>query len=266
MGTNNIRAADVDRSFEDFFLRLLDYFGVYVEELDYRTYLFRPDLLLTDEFPSLPSDGLWVTFDRARALNREDIDFITWDHPFVLSVMELFLDGEHGNASFALWETPREDGLFLEVVVVVECVASPALHVDRFLPPKPIRIVVDHTMSDATNNPKLAAAQLKNSDLLLFLDQERMTDPLLPQMLDKALDVATEEMHKIVNNATRMMTIQLNQEIERLEDLYQINNHVTLDEITQAKKHKSDLRTAIETARLRISGLRLIQQRLREEE
>lgn len=256
-----IQAEDADRSFEQFFLRLLDYFGVYVEEFNYRTYLFRPDYLLTDQFPSMPSGGMRVTFDRARALSREDLDFITPDHPFVLSVMELFLEGEHGNATFGVWETPEEEMLFLEVLAVAEPVAPRGLHVARFLPPKPIRVVVDHTLKDRTNDPLLAAAQLANDDILPWLEREGVTSTLLPAMLDAALEQATVEMEKIVEYAVGTMARQLRGEIERLEDLHRINNHVKLEEVAAAREQESALRGAIGTARLRIGGLRLILRR-----
>ncbi|MDB5034114.1 MAG: SNF2-related protein [Chlorobi bacterium] len=256
-----IRAADADRSFERFFLRLLEYFGVYVEELDYRTYLFRPDYLLTDEFPSLPDDGMWVTFDRTRALNREDVNFMTGDHPFILNVMELLLKGEHGNASFGVWETAGDEMLLLEALLVVECIAPPGLHVDRFLNPRPVRVVVDQYLNDRTNDPLPGAAHLRNGDIHALLHEEGVTGDLLPAMLDAALDLATWKTEAIVGSAMNAMTAQLQREIERLEDLNQINSHVTLEEIAAAREQESALRAAIGTARPRIGGLRLILRR-----
>jgi ATP-dependent helicase HepA len=256
-----IRAADADRSFEQFFLRLLDYFGVYVEELDYRTYLFRLDYLLTDEFPSLPEDGMWATFSRARALSREDITFMTTDHPFVLSVMELFLKGEHGNASFGVWEAPGDEMLLLEALLVVECVAPAGLHIDRFLHPRPVRVVVDQRLNDRSNDPQLAAARLRNGDIHALLDVDGVTNELLPAMLDAALGLAARRTETIVASAADAMTARMRREIERLEDLHQINNHVTLDEIAAARAQAAALGDAIAGARPRVDGLRLIWRR-----
>lgn len=253
-----IRAADTDRTFEQFFLRLLDHFGVTVEELSSRTYLLRPDYLLTDEFPSMPEDGLRATFDRARALSREDIEFMTRDHPFVRSVMELFLKGEHGNATFGAWETTGESMFLLEVLLVVECVAPTALHVDRFLVPTPMRVIVDHHLNDRTNDPVPATASIRNGDVHALLGAEHGANTLLPAMLDAALDLASLETEGIVTRAVDAMTAQLREEIERLEDLHQINSHVTLEEIDAARAQLPALRAAIGTARPRVEGLRLI--------
>jgi ATP-dependent helicase HepA len=43
--------------------------------------------MAVDSFPSLDADGMTVCFDRNQALSREDIQFITWEHPMSQGVM-----------------------------------------------------------------------------------------------------------------------------------------------------------------------------------
>lgn len=253
-----IRAADNSRDFEAFFIRLLDFFGVHVEELASRTYLFRPDHLLTDEFPELPDDGISATFDRTRSLSREEIEFMSWDHPFVRSVMDVMLGSERGNASFGIWKGRGDEGLFLELNAVVECVAPPSLHVDRFLSPTPIRVAVDSEREDATGDAELASAQLRDGDVARVLNRVAVKTALIPSMLDTALDIATREMETIVSRAQKTMGAQLQHEIERLEDLHQINSNVDVEEIESMRDHRSALHSAITSARLRVEALRLI--------
>jgi len=64
-----------------------------------------------------------VTFDRTRALSREDLVFMSWDHPLVRSTFDLLLGSESGNASFAVWRSAGTEAIFLEVIAVAECVA-----------------------------------------------------------------------------------------------------------------------------------------------
>jgi ATP-dependent helicase HepA len=106
---------------------------VHVEELGSRSYLLLPGHLITDAFPALPPEGLSVTFDRTRAASREDLGFMSWDHPIVRGALDLLLGGEFGNAAFGIWRGAGE-GLLLEIHAVVEAVAPAALHIDRFLP------------------------------------------------------------------------------------------------------------------------------------
>ena len=54
------------------------------------------------------------------------------------------------------------------------------------------------------------------------------------------------------------MESQLNNEIERLETLRTINDHVRPEEIAAAQKQRDDLRTAIGYAHVRLDSLRLI--------
>ncbi|MCB0712923.1 MAG: DEAD/DEAH box helicase family protein [Ignavibacteriae bacterium] len=262
----HIRSADADRSFEHFFLRLLDYFGVYVEELSNRTYLFRPDMLLTDEFPPFPSGGMRVTFDRTRGLSREDLEFMTADHPFVLSVIELFLKGEEGNTSFGVWEKSGEEKIYIEALVILESVAPPQLHVERFLPPKPMRIIVDHRLQLLSDEEQLSSVPLAGGDVRDLLDRSGITATLLPAMIDATLDFAEERSEAIIADSIVQMSQQLQREIERLEDLGQINNHITPDEIRQLRERELALREAIGTARLRVDSLKVILKSPREEE
>lgn len=253
-----IRKADSDRSFERFFLRLLEYFGMSIDESADRIYRFRPDYLVTDQFPPLPSGGMWATFDRTRALSREDLAFITQDHPFVLSVMELFLEGEHGNATFGIWEDADENCLLVEIIAVVECVAPASLHVNRFLPPTPIRAIADHRLEDRTEDIHLSRSQLSNAGIEQLLEQPGFASELFPSILDAALEHAGKSMESIVGEAISTMSTALRQERERLEDLQQINDNVTDAEIEENRAQEEALREAIASARLRISALRLV--------
>ena len=253
-----MRAADADAAFEEFTIRLLDHFGVAVEDLGSRTYLFRPGHLLTDAFPTLPPEGVSVTFDRARAITRDDIGFVSMDHPLIRSALDLLLGSEAGNAAFGMWSGRGSEGIFLEVHGVVECVAPAALHVDRFLPPTPVRIAVDHSGNDHSSDAELAAPQVEKGDVFRLLDRGSVKKKLLPLMMEKSVALATERMKAIVSVAREVMTNRLQQEVERLEDLRELNSHVGEDEITAAKEQITALSEAVQSARLRIDAVRLI--------
>jgi ATP-dependent helicase HepA len=93
-------------------------------------------------------DGLTVTCDRRRALAREDIQLLTWDHPLITGAHDLLLGSEQGNAAFAHWPDDQAPEFYLEAIYVLECVAPPHLHVDRFLPPAPVWVLVDQRGRD----------------------------------------------------------------------------------------------------------------------
>jgi ATP-dependent helicase HepA len=255
-----ISETDGDRAFEQFAIRLFDHFGVHVEEHSTRAYLLRPGHLLTDAFPALPQEGMSVTFERARALSRDDLGFMTCDHPMIRGALDLLLGSEAGNATFGVWKAGGSEAILLEIHAVVECVAPPALHVDRFLPPKAIRVAVDHALNDLTDNAVLSAASLEKGDVFRLLDRRVVKKKLLPAMQEKALALATERMQSLVAAATESMTAQLNAEVERLEDLREINSHVRPEEIAAIREQQTALQNAIASAHIRLGALRLILQ------
>ena len=91
-----------------------------------------------------------ATCDRRRALSREDVGFLTWDHPMVSGAMDLLLGAETGNCAFAVLPAANERTLLLELIFVLEAIAAPRLHADRFLPLTPIRLVVSHKLEDVS--------------------------------------------------------------------------------------------------------------------
>jgi ATP-dependent helicase HepA len=255
---DRIRELDADPLFEAFVVRLMDHFGVHVEELGNRSYFFRPGHLRTDAFPALREEGMSVTFDRARALSREDLGFMSADHPLVRGSWDLLLGSESGNSAFGIWKTPGNEAILLEIYAVVECVAPAALHADRFLPATPIRVVVDHALADHSEDPAVAAAKLEKGNIFRLLDRGAVKKKLLPAMLAKTQALAAGKMQCLVATATATMNAQLQDEIERLEDLRELNDHVRPEEIAAARQQQTDLAAALATARLRLDALRLI--------
>ena len=253
-----IRSADTDASFEEFCVRLLDHFGVQVDDLSTRGYLLKPGHLITDALPTLPADGMSVTFDRTRALSREDLGMMSGDHPLLSGALDLLLGSERGNTAFGIWKNSGSESILLEVHAVVECVAPATLHIDRFLPPTPLRIVIDHAMAERSDDPSVRSAHLEKGDIFRLLDRGPMRKKLLPAMLAAAQALATTRMAVVIAEAVSTMDAQLQDEIERLETLRTINDHVRPEEIAAVQTQKADLKIALNYAHLRLDSLRLI--------
>ena len=253
-----IRSADTDASFEEFCVRLLDHFGVQVDDLSTRGYLLKPGHLITDALPTLPADGMSVTFDRTRALSREDLGLMSGDHPLLSGALDLLLSSERGNTAFGIWKNSGSESILLEVHAVVECVAPATLHIDRFLPPTPLRVVIDHTMAERSDDPSVRSAHLEKGDIFRLLDRGPMRKKLLPAMLAAAQALATTRMAAVIAEAVSTMDAQLQDEIERLETLRTINDHVRPEEIAAVQTQKADLKIALNYAHLRLDSLRLI--------
>lgn len=253
-----IRKADSDEYFEDFVLRTLDELGVEVEELEDRNYLLKQGKVSSDAFPDLPEEGMSVSFDRSTALSREELQFLSMDHPVVRACFDCVLGTELGNSAFGVWEAPGEKKILLESFFVVESVAPSSLHVDRFLPTTPIRVAVDHDGNDLSQDKALAQAKLRKGGVRKLLDKPVVKGTLLPKMIDQLEELAKVEMKSVVAKAKRAMRKQLKAEITRLKELAEHNPMIGDDEIAALEEHRDALEDAIVSSRLRPDAIRMI--------
>jgi ATP-dependent helicase HepA len=256
-----IRQADADRALDKFMVAVFDHFSIHVEELAPRTYQLGSAGVFADSFPGLPMEGLTVTCDRQRALAREEMQFLTWDHPLVTGALDLLLGSEKGTSSFAKWPDAKVAGLYVETVYLLECIAPPALHVDRFLPPTPLRVLVDHRGADvgATFPRETLARQLQNADAYSLLDRPELREALLPDLIEKSEGIARSQMPKLIAQARRDMAMQLEHEIGRLRELQKVNRSVRPEEIAALVRQQQELDQHLAAARLRLDAIRLIQ-------
>jgi ATP-dependent helicase HepA len=237
---------------------MLDHLGVEVEELGLRSYLLKSGGSQTATLPGLAPEGTMVTFHRSRALSREDIAFVTPDHPLVLAALDGILGLETGNSVFGVWKSSKPDGIFLEAHFVVECIAPSSLHADRFLPATPLRIVVDQSLKDCSDNEEFQNAILETGDVFTLLDTPVFKKKHLPAMLAKASELASARKEAVINNARQKALDQITGEIERLEDLRLINSHVRPAEIEALQELKSSLLEAVGGATVRADALKLV--------
>jgi ATP-dependent helicase HepA len=249
---------DADASFEDFLMRLFEFSGLQIEELGSRRYFLLPGNLKSDAFPSLPADGMTVTLDRQRALEREQEAFLTWDHPMVRGALDLMLGSEAGNASFGIWDSPGEKAILLEAWLVIEVVAPARLHVERFLPQSPLRTIVDHTGMDHSDKTAFSKPILKSGDAARLMQNEKVKRQFLPAMLQHTHTLGSLKSHAIIATALARMREEIGAEITRLRDLAEVNDHIKPEEITAMVERESELAHAITHARVRLDAVRLI--------
>lgn len=255
-----IRAADREGELEEYMLDVFDHYGVHVEELAPHTWQLNPQGVITDAFPALPEAGMIATFDRARAVSREDIGFLTGDHPMVTGAMELLLGSETGNCAFAVLPAPGERTLLLELIYVLEALAAPRLHADRFLPATPIRLVVNHQPAEVTPKHSGAAFEeaLRKGSPYKLIENAEITRRMLPSMIEHASRTAEEKAKQHRAAASQEMSRLLDHEIDRLAKLMRVNNHIRPQELELARAHRAELEDVIRDSRLRLDALRLI--------
>lgn len=254
-----VRGADGDPRLKTFLTELLDHFGVRVTDHEEGDITLNADHAYVEGFPSIPRDGMLATYDRSRAIVREDIRFLSADHALVQDTIDLLIDSPAGTTAFCLQEADKPN-LLLEAVFVLETMAEARWHVDQFLAPTPVRVLVDIHGRDLTDERDTfsLAREITDAPLPRFLEKPGFNSTLLKNLLEAATERATTRTLSLKQTARETAAAVLTADLQRLVTLGKLNENVLPEEIDLAKKQVRQTRTAIEQARLRLDSIRLI--------
>ncbi|MCK9394707.1 MAG: RNA polymerase-associated protein RapA [Methylobacter sp.] len=242
---------------------IFECYGVDTEFHSPDCFIIRPsDHLRVSHFPGLTEDGMTITVDRQIALAREDMQFMTWEHPLVTASMDMVLSTETGNAAISVIKhSDLKAGQFLlECLFIVECSAPAELQIGRFLPHTPIRILIDQNQKDVSadiDHRDLVEAGIKfdKHKIIAFLNSQR---PHLINLLGAAEQTAEAGMQQLVDQATQAMLESLSNEIKRLVRLKKVNPTIRAEEIEQLKDMTMLAHDNIQAAQLRLDAVRFV--------
>ncbi|MFT7653708.1 MAG: ATP-dependent helicase HepA [Candidatus Azotimanducaceae bacterium] len=240
-----------------------DTFGIEPEPHSENSLVLKPtEHMVTHAFPEVGDDGLTVTFDRARALAREDMEFLTWESPVVTGVMELMLGAELGNtniSTLSLKAIPAGT-LLVECYFVMQCSAPKKYQLGRFLPATPVRVLIDSLGRDLTKvltheSLNSLCQHIKKSTRPAIIKEIRIP---LAELLDKALKQATTQEASLKASAIERVENVVGGELERLTQLRRVNPSIRQDEIDYFTTQSEQARTHIGTAHLEPQAARVI--------
>lgn len=254
-----VREKESDPLLRAFLIDLLDHFGVRIKEHEDGDLFLDPSHAYIESFPSIPAEGMLATFQRTRALSREDVRFLTADHPLMGDAIDLLLASKSGTTAFSSIVSSKPN-ILLEVVFVLETVADTRWHVDQFLAPTPVRVVVDLRRKEVTEERTPAALALETEDapLTQFLERGGFDASVCKLLITAATKVAEQKSLAVKKEAETRALLALSEERQRLIDLRKLNDHVRLEEIESTENQLLKTREAIQQARLRLDALRLI--------
>ncbi|HEY6544998.1 MAG TPA: RNA polymerase-associated protein RapA [Dokdonella sp.] len=252
-----LRAQDADESADAFILGLFEQFGIDNEETGARTVVLDPEYLSTDGFPGLKDGPQQATFDRAVALAREELPLLRLDHPLVTGALDLLIESEQGNAAVLVDAALPPRTAVLECVFVLECVADRRLDVGRFLPPLPLRVVVDTRLNLRSDYQphaaSIARAKEQPADAARFRPLlAKLVPPMLAACETEARRLAATETGAALDRAQR----ELEAERARLVALSKVNPAVHDEEIDAISTELEDIRHALSTAAPRLDAVR----------
>jgi ATP-dependent helicase HepA len=198
-------------------------------------------------------------------LAREDLAFLSIDHPMVRGVVDLILGGMEGTVGFVEWpDAPTTGngsarGFAMDAIFVLEATAPGYLHIDRFLAPCPIRVMVEQSGEDLTHFlPRMDASELEQAPTGLLEDHHDQFDLLVPKMMEAAMQAAAFRQASLKTEAHKEAEKRLGAERDRLKALMTINPSVTQSEVDDAEKLLRDVLGHIAAAELRLDAVRLV--------
>lgn len=246
-----------------FILHLFDIIGLEQDDLGEQSIVIKPTgHMVVPDFPGLSEEGNTVTFNRELALVREDVEFLTWDHPMVRNGIDLITSGDIGKTATSLLVNKHLPAgtLLLEAIYVVESQAPKSLQLTRFLPPTPIRVLIDKSGKDM-------------ADQVSFFGLEKQLKPLKKQMANKIVKMARKDIERLIklseeavvsqaqsliNQAKHNADQTLSAELHRLTSLQEINKNIRVDEVKALEQIKEKSLFELEQANWRLDSLRVI--------
>ncbi len=237
-------------------------YGVNVEEHSAHCHILLPgDHMRVPNFPNLHEDGVTVTLNRNIGLAREDMLFLTWEHPMVRGAMDLILNNVHGNASFALVRHNDLDTgqLLIEAIFLVECSAPRCLGAGRYLPQTIIRIVMDAHLQDISMLPVSSLEEVvmpfDRDEISNLLRSQRKT---IERMIKIASQTAQKHLPGIITLANQQMLEYATAELKRLSALKKVNPYVRQEELDQIKSNTLELHGHLQSSQLRLDAIRVM--------
>ncbi|MCB1689249.1 MAG: RNA polymerase-associated protein RapA [Halioglobus sp.] len=258
-----IVAAESSDDLPQYLEALCETFGVDQEYHSEHALILRPsEHMLTGHFPGLREDGTTITFNREQALAREDMEFLTWEHPMVLESMDMVHSTELGNAALGTIELKgvAPGTMMLEVIYTVNCVAPRDLQLERFLPLTPIRLLVDargKDLADLVPHERLnqLIEKVKKATALAIIKQ---VGAEVEAKMSLASAQAETRLQAILSEAEATMRASLGAELDRLSALRTVNPSIRQEEIDHLSYRIEECAIHIQHANLHLQALRLI--------
>lgn len=247
----------------NFALNLFDIIGVEQDDLGENSIVITPTgTMLVPDFPGLKEEGVTVTFDRQLALARDELEFLTWDHTMIRQGIDLIASGDIGKASMALLVNKQLPAgtLLVELIYMIESQSPKGLQLNRFLPPTPIRLLLDSKGNDLAKQVNFGTLQNKLKPLSKDIANKmvKMARPNIEQLIKVGDHKITEIAQAQIREASKLADQTLSTELNRLIALKAVNKNIRQAEIDVLEKQRVLSLEELSKANWRLDSLRVI--------
>lgn len=210
----------------------------------------------------LDEDGLTLTFSRQQALAREDIHYMTYEHPLIQAILEMILTGTFGNTQVGLLKSAAlpKGMLMIENQFRIEAIAAKSLNLSAYLPKQSLRVFLSERGDDLSQ----VATSEKILPLIDRLDKGRARQVakaragVIDARTQDAKRIAGMQLDQISTQAKTAFGDYMNKEIGRLVRLQAVNPNVRDDEILALEQRKSQGLQALDSLSLVPDSIRVL--------
>jgi len=258
-----IAATDGDTNLVTFALSLFDTIGLNQDDHGENALVVTPsEHMMVPSYPGLPYEGATITFDRDTALSREDMHFISWEHPMIQGGIDLLMSEGVGTSAVSLLKNKSlpVGTILLEMVYVVDAQAPKRSGISRFLPKTPIRILLDARGNNLSSQVEFEGFNRQLSPVNRHLASKLVSSVQndVHQLIVKSEGLVVEQVKEIREQAQKEMANSLNSELERLQALKAVNPNIRDEEIEVIDQQVKELTGYINQAQFQLDSLRLI--------
>ena len=257
---SEIEKQDSDPELEYYLNDFFDFYGFKQKLIDDRTYHITPHNIKTDAFPGIDADGLTITYNREKAVSKEDIAFVTLDSELVDRAFDLILGSQFGNCTFTVLTGNDKEEVLFEIVYIAESIAPEYLSIERFFPPAPLRVIINNEGLDCTDRYDIDSLndELLDVDNEDILGMKNFIEKKGKSLLEESERAAGGKLTELISKSTSEMKDKCNRELERIEYLKKINSSIREEEFTTKREEIKLLENYINNARLRMDSVRII--------
>ncbi|UOG16588.1 RNA polymerase-associated protein RapA [Acinetobacter sp. PK01] len=204
------------------------------------TVIIKPTDQMQVQGLTLDEEGMTATFYRDQAQVREDAQYLTLEHPFTESVMEMINTQAFGSTNVAILKSNalKQGSILLEVWFKVDVIAPKALNLPSSLPQQLIRVLLSETGQDLSMKiePSILKPYLHHLDSNSCRQVVKARRDVIEERYQQALNIAKTALPEMKQQAKEIYGGKWQYEIDRLSYLKQFNPSIREDEITRLQK------------------------------
>ncbi|MFI7966903.1 RNA polymerase-associated protein RapA, partial [Acinetobacter baumannii] len=169
------------------------------------TVIIRPTDQMQVQGLALDEEGMTATFYRDQAQMREDAQYLTLEHPFIESVMEMIRTQSFGSTNVAVLKSNalKQGSVLLEVWFKVDVVAPKSLNLPSSLPKQLIRVLLSENGQDLSEkiDPTILKPYLQHLDGNSCRQVVKARREVIEERYKQALDIAKEGLPQLQQQA-----------------------------------------------------------------